>query len=109
MLKDILNQGKDLLIGSAVIPFVNGILKPIGKMSSLKIDSSAKLLHMTLELDGEASPVQLAVQYSIISPTLLTVRVASSSRPWISTLVNEMIPEQSRQIPVPEMVTKALS
>jgi len=109
MLKNILNQGKDLLVGSAVIPFVNEILKPIGKMSSLKIDSSARLLHMILELNGEASPVQLAVQYSIISPTLLAVQVASSSRPWISTLVNEMISAQKRQITVPEMVTKALS
>ena len=84
-------------------------LKKLGQMTKLKINSEKQEIYAAFELRGEQSPVELTIQYRLLTPTQIEIVSLSSSRDWIATLVNEVLPAKRKQITVPPAVTAALS
>ena len=84
-------------------------LKKLGRMTKLKINSEKQEVYLTFDLHGEQSPIELTVQYRVLTPTQIEIVSVSSSRDWIATLVNEVLPTNRKQITVPAAVTTALS
>ena len=78
-------------------------------MTKLQLDSEKQEIYLALDLHGEQSPIELTIQYRLLSSTQVEIGDVWSSREWIATLVNEMVPAKDRQIPVPAWVTAALS
>ena len=117
--KNIANKAKD----SAVQFFATRVLnnfnleklgldvdfKKLGQMTKLKINSDKQEIYLTLDLHGEQSPIELTVQYRVLTPTQIEIVSVSSSRDWVATLVNEVLPAKRKQITVPAAVTTALS
>ena len=78
-------------------------------MTRLQLDSEKQEIYVTLDLHGEQSPIELTIHYRLLSSTQIEIVNVCSSRNWIATLVNEMVPTKNKQITVPAAVTAALS
>ncbi len=110
LLKLLANKAKDAALQFVAAWLVNRCqFNKLGKMTTLKIDSEKQEIFVELDLRGEESPVELKVDYKVVGPSLIEIGNARSSREWIATLVNEMLPPEQKRIEVPEMVTTALS
>jgi len=55
------------------------------------------------------SEVAVTVRYQVLSANQIEITSVSSSRDWIATLANELLPVEQRQIEVPPAVVTALS
>lgn len=108
-----LNVVKDAAAGSVAAWAANHFqLHRIGKMTSFKIDSAAQEIHVSLDLHGEVSPIELTIRYRLIEErdvTMIEVVRVESSREWIATLVNEMIPAEKKRQPLPPIAKAALT
>ena len=78
-------------------------------MTTLNIDSEKNEVSMTLQLHGEQTPIEMTIRYKVRSATSLEVIGIHSSRAWIATLVNDLIPAPQKTFEVPPYVTTALS
>lgn len=108
-LKAVLNSAKDSVAQSVAPFFINKFgLKRLGTMTSFRIDSAKKQIFLELDLQGEVSPITLTVDYEVPGATTLEIKHVNSSREWIATLVNDMIPPERKQIEVPRAVASAL-
>jgi len=107
--KKILNEGKDTLVQVVGARISKKYLKTLGKMTKLRLDSENREISLTLELQGEPIPIELKIQYEILNPTQIEIKHVHSSRDWIATLVNEVIPSERKRINVPSIVATALS
>lgn len=104
------NKAKDLAlqhVGSWVANRLH--LNKLGKVTTLRLDSEKAELFLTMDLEGETSPVDLTVRYRIVEATLLEVIHVDASRVWMTTFINELVPPEQKQFTVPKVVTKALS
>ena len=81
----------------------------LGKIKTLKIDSENEQVFLELDLKGESTTVEMMVHYRIVNPTLIEIVDVRSSREWMATLANEILPVEQKQITVPKTVTVALS
>ncbi len=109
-LKHLANKAKDAALQGVAAWFANKYhLKKLGQMTKLQIDSEKNEVSLTLDLHGEQSPIDLTIRYRVIGATEIEIVDVRSSREWIATLVNEVIPATQKQITVPVNVTKALS
>ena len=109
-LKAVLNSAKDSLAQSVAPFFIHKFgLKRLGTMSTFRIDSAKKEIFIELDLHGEATPIELTIGYELPGSSILEIKHVSSSREWIATLVNDMIPPERKQIKVPGAVASALS
>jgi len=111
--KEVLHAARDSALGASSAWIANTFkLHRIGKMTSFRIDSDKQQIFATLDLHGEVTPVDLAIDYRIVEEpggTMLEVVRLEASREWITTLVNEMIPADKKRIPVPALLKIALS
>ncbi len=109
-LKNIANKAKDVALQFIAAWIVNKYhLNKLGQMTKLQLDSEKQEVFITLDLHGEKSPIDLTIHYRLLSSTVVEIADVSSSREWIATLVNEMVPAKQKRITVPETVTAALS
>lgn len=109
-LKHIANKAKDVALQFVAAWIVNKYhLKKLGQMTKLQLDSDKQEIFITLDLHGEQSPVELTIHYRLLSSTMIEITDVRSSREWIATLVNEMVPAEQKKITVPSAVTTALS
>ena len=53
--------------------------------------------------------MDLKVKYRILNATLIEIAHVEASRPWMTKLVNDVVPPEDKQFAVPALVTKALS
>lgn len=110
LFKTIANKGKDLTLQLFASWLVNKYhLTKIGHMTALRIDSEKQELFMALHLHGEQTPIELTIQYRVLSATQIEIGEVQSSRAWIATYANEMMPAAQKRITVPAAVTTALS
>lgn len=104
------NKAKDLALQHVGGWVANRLhLNKLGKVTTLRLDSEKAEIFLTLELEGETTPVDLTVQYRIVEPTLLEVVHVDASRVWMTTFVNELVPSEQKRFTVPKVVTKALA
>lgn len=89
----------------------NQTQKRYGNMTSIQIDSTAKTIHLELELKGEASPVQVDVKSYKISTdageTFIELGEIQTSREWINHLIEDFLPPEKKCFKMPSVV-KAL-
>ena len=106
----LLNRAKDALSQRIAACFINSHrMKGLGKVTTLNIDSEKNEVSMVLELHGEQAPIAMTIRYKVRSATSIEVVGVDSSRSWIASLVNDLIPAPQKTIEVPAYVTKALS
>lgn len=109
-LKSLSNRLKDVALQFIAARIVSHYhLNKLGHMTKLQIDSEKSEVVIELDLHGEPAPIELKMHYRLLSATEIEIGEVSSSRSWIATLVNEMVPAEKKRITVPEAVTKALS
>lgn len=110
MFKSIANKARDAALQFVTAWIVNKYhLKKLGKMTKLQLDSEKSEIFIALDLQGEQTPIELKIHYRLLSATEIEIANVSSSREWIATLANDMVPPEKKRITVPETVTKALS
>lgn len=106
-----LNPAKDHLMAGAVKLWFNQTQKRYGTMTTIQIDSTAKTIHLELELEGEASLVQIDVKSYELSThadeTFIELGEIQTSREWINHLINDFLPPEKKCFKVPGAV-KAL-
>lgn len=98
------SDAKDRLVGSAALPMLNNAwLKPFGRATSLKIDSTNKTAEICLELSGEPTPVTINVQnYELLqepSGTFVVIRSVTTSRDWMTALARQYLVGRRLAIP----------
>jgi len=117
--KNIANKAKDAAVQFVATRVINNFnleklgldvdLKKLGRMTKIKINSDKQEIYVAFDLHGEQSPIELTIQYRVLTPTQIEIVSLSSSREWIATFVNEVLPAKRKQITVPATVTAALS
>lgn len=108
--KTFANKAKDLALQHVATWVANRLhLNKLGKVTTMRIDSDKAEIFLTVELEGETTPVDLTVHYRILEPTLLEVVDVQASRVWMTTFANEVVPAEQKRFSVPKVVTKALS
>jgi hypothetical protein len=108
--KHIANKAKDVALRLVARWAANKFyLKKLGQVTKLQIDSEKQEIYIALDLRGEQSAIELTIQYRLLGSTQIEILNVSSSRDWIATLANEIIPAKNKQITVPAVVTAALS
>jgi len=84
-------------------------LKRLGRITDLKLDSSAQRIFLALALHGEKDLIELTLHYRVLSPEMLEIVDVQASRPWITELINNVIPEEQKRLAVPSSVTRILA
>ena len=117
--KNIANKAKDAAVQFVATRVINNLnleklgldadLRKLGRMTKIKINSDKQEIYVAFDLHGEQSPIELTIQYRVLAPTQIEIVSLSSSREWIATLVNEVLPAKRKEITVPAAVTAALS
>lgn len=105
------NSAKDRLVEGAVKIWFNQNLKRYGKMTTIQIDSTARTIHVELELKGESSPLQLDVKHYQLTEdggeTFIELGEIETSREWMNHLIADFLPPEKKSFKVPGAV-KAL-
>ena len=83
-------------------------LDRLGSVTSVDLDSSRRTLKVTLQLDGESSPIQLEFRYAMAGEDQMEITEVRSSRAWIATLVNEFVPAEKKRFAVPAVAARFL-
>ncbi len=98
-------------MAGAVKLWFNQTQKRYGNMTTIQIDSTAKTIHIELELKGEASPVQVDVKSYELSTnageTFIELGEIQTSREWINHLIEDFLTPEKKCFKVPSAV-KAL-
>lgn len=98
-------------MAGAVKLWFNQTQKRYGNMTTIQIDSTAKTIHIELELKGEASPVQVDVKSYELSTdageAFIELGEIQTSREWINHLIDDFLPPEKKCFKVPSAV-KAL-
>lgn len=114
---DIVNTAKDRVIvnikqravrviEAGLKPFINQyIIKPYGHMNKLEIDTTAKTIHVELNLKGETAPLLIDVKsYELTSEageTHIKLGDVVTSREWINQLIGSYLPPEKKSFKVP--------
>lgn len=99
-----LSASKDRLVETMAPGALNsGLLAPYGRVTSMKLDSSAGELDVTLELNGEVEPLRVHIQeYEVIEETgrmyLLIHRIVTS-RAWLTALAENLAVGNKLELP----------
>ena len=106
------SDAKDRMVESVALPMLNNVwLKPFGRATSLKIDSSNKSAEITLELKGESTPLMIHVQeYEVLQEptgTFMVVKAVSTSREWMTAMAREYL--VGRRLAIPPDAAKILA
>jgi len=108
--KHFINKAKDWTLQPIARWIANKYqLEKFGKMTTLRLDSEKKEIFVSLDLHGEQIPIELTIDYNVLTPTRLEIKEVRASREWVAALINKLIPAKSRQFDVPSTVITALS
>lgn len=107
-----LTPAKDHAIAMAVRLWFNQTHKRYGNMTSIQIDSTAKSIHVELDLKGETAPLAIDVKsYELLTEsgeTLIEIGDIVTSREWLNILIADFLKPENRRFPVPSMVKAVL-
>lgn len=97
--KETLTNAKNGIIEDNLRAFINSKIKEYGTMVDLKIDSQAKNIYASFNLEGETSEINLAIYgYSIVSENnekYLRFNDVDTNRLWLSKLVKNVVVPQT--------------
>ncbi len=77
-------------------------------MTSVELDNSRGELNVTLQLDGENTPIELEFRYAKGWEEQIEITEVKSSRTWLATLVNDFVPPEKKRFSVPAVVLRLL-
>ena len=102
------NPAKDYALGVTVRLWFNQTYKRYGQMTTIHIDSTAKTIHLELDLEGEAAPIVIDVKSyrlgSVSGETTIELGEIETSRGWINQLVADYLPPDKKSFSVPGAV-----
>jgi len=98
------SDAKDRMVESVALPMLNNAwLKPFGRATALKVDSTKKTAEIRLELNGEQTPLNIHVQdYQLTQEpngTFIVIKAVTTSREWMTAMAREFL--IGRRLPVP--------
>ena len=87
----IFTNTKDRVVEKLALAYLNNaLLQPYGRATELRIDSTAKKIHITAELRGETAPLEVEItDYEIRRDGeifLAQIKALRTSREWLTTL-----------------------
>jgi len=102
---------KDWLVEKTVTGILNQrFLKPYGKLTELKVNSTNKSLQLELELKGDPQKVWVYVHcYELIGQggeMQFLVKEISASREWISALAQKFV--LNKPFPIPPEIARLI-
>lgn len=101
---------KDAFTSKAAQTFINQRIARYGQVQMLRIDSRAKTMEISCQLEGESLPIAVRVEnYELREADgkkLLRVGSCVCSRPWLQNVLNDFA--RGREIPVPSWAAAAL-
>lgn len=90
--------------------YLNSLLAPYGKLTELRINSKARSIEGVCLLDGESSPIAIAVGSYVIevdgSKRILRVVECTCSRAWAQALLKNLV--EGRPLELPAWAAAAL-
>lgn len=90
--------------------YINVSYERFGEMTELKIDPQNRRIEATLMLHGEKEAIQVSLDgyqlTQVDDQTLLSFQSVSTSRQWLSVLVNDLL--KDRPLPIPNRAAKIL-
>ncbi|PAW71376.1 MAG: hypothetical protein B9S30_00955 [Verrucomicrobiia bacterium Tous-C5FEB] len=107
-----LNPAKDFTREVAAKLYFNHNYQRYGQMTNIQIDSTAKTLHVELELKGEPAPLKIDVASYQLSTesgeTFIELGEIKTSREWINLLISDFLPHGKKRFKVPGAVKAVL-
>lgn len=99
------NPAKDFAIEVAVKLWFNQTHERYGQMTTIQIDSTAKRIHVALELKGETAPLLIEVKsYELTTAageTVLKLGEIETSREWLNALLEDFLKPEDRRFKMP--------
>jgi len=84
-------------------------LDKVGKLTGLEINRKQLEIKFSLDLRGEQSPIDVAVQFRTLPPNEIEISNVNASREWIAILMNELLPPEKKRFEVPPEAISFLS
>jgi hypothetical protein len=103
---DILNKPILTTIVSTLMRQYN--LDRLGSVTSADLDKSRQTVKVTLQLDGERSPIDLEFRYEKTGEHRIEITEVKSSRAWLATLANDFVPADKKRFTVPALAARLL-
>jgi hypothetical protein len=103
------SAAKDAMTGAAARKFLNDRIGRYGSVKNLRLDSKAKSVEVTCELEGEVSPVTVSGRYEIEESSgkkFIRPLTVSCSRPWLEKALEDFV--VGRRFEVPGWASAAL-
>lgn len=99
-----LSDSKDRMVESMALPMLNNsLLRPYGKATSLKLNSSEKSASVVLDLKGENEPVEIQItRYELqqdAGKVFIILQGVNTSREWLTTLAREHLINKRLELP----------
>lgn len=108
----IFNPAKDRLIAGTVRLWFNQTHQRYGTMTTIQINSTAKSIHVELDLKGEPTPLSIDIKSYEISTqsgeTFIKLWDIESSREWINQLIGDFLPPEKKYFKLPGAVKMVL-
>ena len=102
-LRRVVRGSKDAALAFGVRTYFNNRLRRIGEMTELSIDTKKRVLHVRMDLRGEASPIKIHVnKYDLKksgTATTLTIVEVTASREWLAEALREFVTGRSFKLP----------
>jgi hypothetical protein len=101
------------LTNTLLKPVIAGLLSQynldkLGSVTAVDLDNSSRTLEVTLQLDGENTPIELEFRYAKAGQDQVEITEVKSSRAWIATLASEFVPSDKKRFKVPAVVGRLL-
>jgi hypothetical protein len=97
------SAAKDAMTGAAARKFVNDRIGRYGSVTNLRLDSKARSLEVTCDLEGEVSPVTIRIgRYEIEDSggkKFIRAMSCSCSRPWLERALEDFIVGRRFELP----------
>ena len=96
-------KARDRTVAGILRKFFTYRFGDIGSLTSLRIDSKLRTMHLELKLRGEERPLQVRIgRYGLVEEagkTFLEVREIETSRPWINAALSHFFAEGRIEVP----------
>ncbi|MEY2465866.1 MAG: hypothetical protein QOD03_387 [Verrucomicrobiota bacterium] len=97
------SSAKDRIVEQAALSYLNTTIAPYGRATNLRIDSTARSIHLEVELKGETAPVRIEISdYEFLSEGeryFVTAKGIQTSREWLTILARDRLINQRFELP----------
>ena len=104
------NAAKDAMTSKAALLYANQLMARYGRVQLLRIDSRAKTVEVSCQLDGEPAPIEVRMENYRIETTGGKTFLRSAdfrcARPWLQNLLTDL--SRSRPLELPSWAAAVL-